>query len=66
MLLQRVKSDACLSLVLMWALNQATIKHQTKPLKLKIKPKNKNDRLTLGVSGTVSYTHLTLPTIYSV
>jgi len=54
MLLQRVKRNACLNLVLMWALNQATIKHQTKPLKLKIKPKNKNVRLVLGVSGTIN------------
>ena len=54
MLFQRVKSDACLSLVFMWALNQATIKHQPKPLKLEIKPKNKNDRLTLGVFGTIN------------
>ena len=55
MLFQRVKSDACLNLVLMWALNHATTKHQTKPLKLKINPKNKIDRLTLGASGTINW-----------
>ena len=39
----------------MWAQIQATIKHQTKPLKLKIKPKNKNDKATLGASEAINW-----------